>query len=71
VLLKHGSKMKESINSNESVWQFYDLLHYRVLDQEGNPLGRIADLVADLREHDPPIIGLIVSGPDKNPRQIP
>ncbi|MCG6536603.1 MAG: CBS domain-containing protein, partial [Syntrophales bacterium LBB04] len=70
-LLKDGSKMKESSNSNESVWHFYDLLNCRVLDQEGNPLGRIADLVADLREHDPPITGLIVSGSDKNRRHVP
>ena len=71
VKLKHGSNMKESGKSNESVWNFYDLLHFRVLDQQGNPLGRLADLMADLSEHDPPITALIVSGPGKKPLQVP
>ena len=34
-------------------------------------MGRIHDLVADLREHDPPITALMVSGSGKNPRQLP
>jgi magnesium transporter len=63
--------MKESGKNNESVWNFYDLLHYVVLDQKGKSLGRIADLVADLSEHDPPITGLIVSGSDRIPLHVP
>ncbi len=63
--------MKESGNNNDAVWNFFDLLHHRVLDQEGKPLGRIADLVADLRENDPPITGLVMSGSDKILQHLP
>jgi magnesium transporter len=63
--------MKETPNSSEAVWYFYDLLRVRVLDLEGRPLGRVADLVADLQEHDPPITGLIIAGPGKNLQHLP
>jgi len=54
--------MKESLNHNEPVWHLCDLLGHRVVDHQGHTLGRVVDLVADLREHDPPITGVILSG---------
>jgi magnesium transporter len=63
--------MKQTPNSNEAVWYFYDLLGQRVLDREGRHLGRVADLVAALEEHDPPITGLIIAGPGKSRQHLP
>jgi len=69
-LERHGKKMKESLNHNEPVWHFCDFLGHRVVDPQGHSLGRLFDLVADLREHDPPITGLILSGPRKSRQQL-
>jgi magnesium transporter len=63
--------MKETPVSSETVWYFYDLLRASVLDREGRYLGRVADLVADLKEHDPPITGLIIAGLGKNLQHLP
>jgi magnesium transporter len=63
--------MKETPNSNDAVWYFYDLLRQRVLDHERHYLGRVADLVADLQEHDPPITGLIIAGLGKSLQHLP
>jgi magnesium transporter len=65
--------MRETPNSSDAVWYFYDLLRQRVLDPEGRRLGRVTDLVAalHLQEHDPPITGLIVSGPGKSLHHLP
>jgi magnesium transporter len=63
--------MKETPNSSENVWYLYDLLRASVLDPEGRHLGRVADLVADLKEHDPPITGLIIAGLGKNLQHLP
>ncbi|MCU0594093.1 MAG: CBS domain-containing protein [Desulfobacterota bacterium] len=54
------------MNSNGSVWHLCDFLGHRVVDPGGQALGRVADLVAELREQDPPITGLILSGPRKS-----
>jgi len=62
--------MKDSLNSNGSVWRLCDFLGHRVVDSEGYALGRVVDLVAELREQDPPITGLILSGPHKSRRHL-
>src|SRR5512136_2116639 len=62
--------MKESPNHNGSVWNFCDFLGHRVVDHQGHALGRVVDLVADLREHDPPITGVILSGPRRSRQQL-
>jgi len=63
-------RMKESPNHNGSVWNFCDFLGHRVVDHQGHALGRVVDLVADLREHDPPITGVILSGPGRSRQQL-
>jgi CBS domain-containing protein/sporulation protein YlmC with PRC-barrel domain len=62
--------MKESLNSDGSVWRLCDFLGRRVVDPQGQTLGRVVDLVAELREQDPPITGLILSGPHKSRRHL-
>lgn len=54
--------MKESLDHNGAAWNFCDFLGHGVVDQRGHVLGRVVDLVADLRENDPPITGVILSG---------
>jgi hypothetical protein len=66
-----SQRMKESSNHNESVWNFCDFLGHRVVDDQGHALGRVVDLVADMREHDPPITGLILSGSHKSRQHLP
>lgn len=67
----HGAqRMKNTLNHNEAVWHFCDFLGHRVFDHDGRALGRLLDLVADLREHDPPITGLILSGPHRSRRHL-
>ena len=62
--------MKDSLNPNGSVWRLCDFLGHRVVGPEGHALGRVVDLVAELREQDPPITGLILSGPHKSRRHL-
>jgi CBS domain-containing protein/sporulation protein YlmC with PRC-barrel domain len=62
--------MKDSLNQNGSVWHLCDFLGHRVVDPEGHALGRVVDLVAELREQDPPVTGLILSGPRKSRRYL-
>jgi magnesium transporter len=62
--------MKESSNHIGPVWHFCDFLGHRVVDPAGHALGRVVDLVAELREQDPPITGLILSGPHKSRRHL-
>jgi magnesium transporter len=62
--------MKESLNHDRPVWNFCDFLGNRIVDQQGHALGRVVDLVADLREHDPPVTGLILSGPHKRRQHL-
>jgi CBS domain-containing protein/sporulation protein YlmC with PRC-barrel domain len=46
------------------------LLGRRVVDPGRHALGRVVDLVAELREQDPPITGLILAGPHKTRRHL-
>ena len=62
--------MIDFLNHNGPVWHFCDFLGQRVVDRQGHALGRVVDLVADLREHDPPITALILSGPHKSRQQL-
>jgi len=40
------------------------------VDRQGYTLGQVVDLLADLREHDPPITALVLSGPHKSRQQL-
>jgi magnesium transporter len=62
--------MKEPLNHNDPVWHFCDFLGHRVVDPGGHSLGRVVDLVAELREQDPPVTGLILSGSRKKRRHL-
>jgi magnesium transporter len=58
-------------NNGGITWFLYDLLGKPVTDDGGSRMGRVFDLTADVREHDPPITGLVVSGPNRSRLFLP
>lgn len=70
VLSLGAPRVMESLDHNGAVWNFCDFLGHRVVDHQGHALGRVVDLVADLREHDPPITGVIFSGSHRGTQQL-
>jgi magnesium transporter len=57
-----GLMIKEALNQSGRLWVLSEILGRSVVAPEGKVLGRILDLAADVREHDPQVTGLIISG---------
>jgi len=71
-LKKSGVAMKGDLQNNGgSAWFLCDLLDKPVVDGEGKRLGRLFDLVADIRERDPPVTGAIISSRDRRRYSLP
>ncbi|MCG6538140.1 MAG: hypothetical protein L7F78_26360, partial [Syntrophales bacterium LBB04] len=58
--------MREPLIQNDPVWFFCEILNQQVVEDDGRTLGRVVDLTADVREHEPPITGLIIAGLHKS-----
>jgi CBS domain-containing protein/sporulation protein YlmC with PRC-barrel domain len=64
--------MKNAALNNAGVaWFLCDILGQPVVERDGGSLGRLVDLTADMREHDPPVTGLVLSGPRRSRLYLP
>lgn len=63
--------MQDSLNRNEPVWYFCEILKQPVLEPEGVLLGRVADLAAAVLEQEALIKGLVIAGPHRSRRYLP
>jgi hypothetical protein len=63
--------MQESLNRNEPVWFFCDILNQPVFEPEGLLLGRVADLAAAVLEHEALIKGVVIAGRHRSRRYLP
>lgn len=53
------------------VWFLCEIIGRPVVEHGSHTLGRVVDLAADVREHDPPVTGLVICGPHKNRQFLP
>ncbi len=63
--------MPESLNQNEPVRYFCEILKQPVLEPDGVFLGRVADLAADVLEQEALIKGLVIAGPHRRRSYLP
>jgi magnesium transporter len=61
----------DALNNGGVAWFLCDILDQPVVEGEGGSLGRLVDLTADVREHDPPVTGLVISGPRRSRLYLP
>ena len=58
-------------NETGGAWFLCDILGRPVIEPEGGRIGRVADLTADVREHEAPVTGLVVTGPQRRRLSLP
>jgi magnesium transporter len=61
----------DTLNNGGGAWFLCDILDQPVVEREGGSLGRLVDLTADVQEHDPPVTGLVISGPRRSRLYLP
>ena len=61
----------DALNHTGIPWFLCDILDHPVIEREGGSLGRVVDLTADVREHDPPVTGMVISGPHRSRLYLP
>jgi sporulation protein YlmC with PRC-barrel domain len=63
--------MKDAVTQPGSTWFVSEILKWQLVEPQGSILGRVRDLTADVREHEPPITGLVLTDPRKNLHFLP
>jgi magnesium transporter len=62
--------MKDTVTHPGPTWFVSEILKWPVIEAPGIILGRVCDLTADVREHEPPITGVVLSGPHKSQHSL-
>jgi magnesium transporter len=61
----------DALNETGGAWFLCDILGHPVIEREGGTIGRVVDLTADVGEHDAPVTGLVVTGPQRGRLYLP
>ncbi len=61
----------DALNETGGTWFLWDILGHPVIEREGASIGRVVDLTADVGEHDAPVTGLVVTGPQRGRLYLP